>query len=272
MNDIIFASEDSYHGGSESPFDQVKHMDEHGNEYWTGRDLQPLMEYPRWQDFIPVIDRARAAARNQGLIADEVFRVIPGNPSKQGGRPGSDIRMPRFGAYLVAMNGDPRKEAVAAAQAYFAVKTREAEIHQRAIPQSFAEALELAAAQQREIESRDAQLAIAAPKVALANQFLESVDTIYLTDLAKNLKITRHRLITVLRNEGVLFLDELNYRAGYEDWFEVVMDWIDRLGQYKPALKVTRLGVQKIYELLVDGEHINPDRRTPPDRPSDNRP
>lgn len=139
-------------------------------------------------------------------------------------------------------------------------------------PQSFAEALELAAAQQREIEARDAQLAIAAPKVAIANQFLESMDTIYLTDLAKNLKITRHRLISVLRNEGILFLDELTYRAGYEDWFEVVMDWVDRLGQYKPALKVTRLGIQKIYELLADGEHINPDRRTPPGRPSDNRP
>lgn len=139
-------------------------------------------------------------------------------------------------------------------------------------PQSFAEALELAAAQQRVIEARDAQIAIAAPKVAIADQFLESVDTIYLTDLAKNFKITRHRLISVLRDEGVLFLDELTYRAGYEDWFEAVMDWVDRLGQYKPALKVTRLGVQKIYELLVDGEHINPDRRTPPARPSDNRP
>lgn len=113
--------------GANSPFDEIKHTDEHG-DWWSARELMPLMAYPRWQEFLPVIERAKAAALNQGIDPDEVFRVIPENPHKQGGRPGKDVRMTRIAAYLVAMNGDPRKEEVAAAQTYFAMKTREAEI------------------------------------------------------------------------------------------------------------------------------------------------
>lgn len=268
MNHTIVSREHPYHGDNDSPFDQVKHTDEHG-EYWRGRELQPLMDYPRWQDFQPVIERARAAARNQGFDPDEVFRVIPENPSKQGGRPGTDVRMSRFGAYLVAMNGDPRKKAVADAQTYFAVKTREAEVRTELTEIEVARRYLAALESKQQLE---AQVAVLEPKAAVADQFLGSEDTIYLNDLAKNLKLTRHRLIKILRDEAVLYADELQYRAGFEGWFCVEWDWVPTVSQHKKALKVTREGVRGIYELLVEGEWINPDRRRPTTGPPDNRP
>lgn len=107
-----------------SPFDAIKRTDERG-EHWTGRDLMPRMNYTRWNEFKPVIDRAMQTAANQGYEVSDLFRV---NPEKSGGRPREDYRLTRFAAYLVAMNGDPRKPEVAAAQAYFAIRTREAEL------------------------------------------------------------------------------------------------------------------------------------------------
>jgi DNA-damage-inducible protein D len=271
MHRTIVPFDGSDNVSNETAFDQVKHLDEHGNEYWTGRDLQPLMDYGQWVKFAAVIEKAKASlAIVEGRDAAE--HHFPKRES-EGGRWGNqqieDFRLTRFAAYLTAMAGDDTKRAVAEARVYFAVKTREAEV--RAELDELEVARKYVAALEAKAELQ-AHVAVLEPKAALADQFLVSDDTIYLSDLAKNLKITRHRLIGILRDESVLFLDELQYRAGYEDWFEVVMDWVDRLGQYKPALKVTRLGVRKIYELLVDREYINPDRRGPSSRPGDNRP
>lgn len=101
---------------TDSPFDQIKRADERG-EYWSARDLMPLMGYPAWREFSAAIDRAKTAASNQGLIVDDLFGV---DPQKTNGRPRADYRLSRMAAYLVAMNGDPNKPEVAAAQAYFA--------------------------------------------------------------------------------------------------------------------------------------------------------
>lgn len=115
---------------SSSPFDAIKEIDEDGTEIWRARRLQDVMTYPRWADFLPVIERAMDTAKNTGHDVSDVFRESPENPSPQGGRPRKDYRLTRFGAYLVAMNGNPNKPEVAAAQAYFAVRTREAELAQ----------------------------------------------------------------------------------------------------------------------------------------------
>jgi len=108
-----------------SPFDSIKRTRADGSEYWSARDLMPPMGYPTWQHFEPVIDRARAAAANQGGDVETLFTV---NREKGSGRPREDYHLARFAAYLVAMNGDPRKPEVAAAQAYFAIRTHEAEV------------------------------------------------------------------------------------------------------------------------------------------------
>lgn len=115
-------------GRGASPFDRIRRTDAYGREYWNSREMQPLMGYPRWQHFEPVIDRAKAAAHNVNDRA-AVFTVIRENPSRQGGRPREDVQLSRAAAYYVAMNGDPTKPEVAAAQAYFVRMTRAAELH-----------------------------------------------------------------------------------------------------------------------------------------------
>lgn len=110
--------------GGTSPFDQIRRTRPDGSEYWSARDLMPLLGYPEWREFRPAVERAWTSAEAQGHDPESLFGVIT---EKSGGRPREDIQLSRFAAYLVAMNGDPRKAEVAAAQAYFAVKTREAE-------------------------------------------------------------------------------------------------------------------------------------------------
>lgn len=109
-----------------SPFDQIK-RDDLAGEYWFGRDLMPLLGYPRWADFKDAIERAKISAEvQQG--ANAVIEHFSGLTLKNGrGRPRQDYRLTRHACYLVAMNGDPRKVEIASAQAYFVAKTREAE-------------------------------------------------------------------------------------------------------------------------------------------------
>lgn len=104
-----------------NPFETVRGEDGR----WSARALQRLMGYSKWETFASAIERAMISAQIQGLASDQAFsrRQEEGT----GGAPRIDYRLTRHAAYLVAMNGDPRKPEVAAAQAYFVVKTQEAE-------------------------------------------------------------------------------------------------------------------------------------------------
>lgn len=120
--------------GDESPFDAIKDATEEGDR-WSAREMMPNLDYEQWRQFEDAISRARAAAKNVGANVQDHFadaRKITIN-SRGARREVDDIRLTRYGAYLVAMNCDPRKPAVAAAQTYFATKTREAEIRDQAI-------------------------------------------------------------------------------------------------------------------------------------------
>lgn len=106
-------------------FDLLRQSRADGTEFWSARDLMgPLGYGADWRNFAAAIDRARTAAVNQGLAPETLF---VGVTEKGAGRPREDVQLARFAAYLVAMNGDPRKPEIAAAQSYFAVKTRQAE-------------------------------------------------------------------------------------------------------------------------------------------------
>ncbi|GAB3213336.1 hypothetical protein GCM10027294_43930 [Marinactinospora endophytica] len=116
--------------GGGSPFDQIRHEDKYGREYWTGRELQPLMEYSQWRDFAAVIIKAKdALALVEGSEQAEQNFAETRKVSGARGPASADFHLSRLGAYLTAMAGDDTKQAVAEARVYFAVRAREAELH-----------------------------------------------------------------------------------------------------------------------------------------------
>ena len=112
-------------------FEQIKHTDENGNEYWLARELAPVLEYTEWRNFSKVIDRAMLACRNSGFnIPDHFVEVNKTVEMPSKARPKSIVnyRLSRYACYLVVQNGDPRKEIIATGQTYFAIQTRRQEV------------------------------------------------------------------------------------------------------------------------------------------------
>jgi hypothetical protein len=114
------------HDQSKSPFDSIKRIDREGCEYWMARELMKLLGYVKWQRFEDAIERSKISLKNSNGNPDEHFTHLPGAVSGKG-RFGDNYKLSRYAAYLLAMNGDPRKPEIAQAQSYFVVKTREAE-------------------------------------------------------------------------------------------------------------------------------------------------
>src|SRR6266404_4609140 len=110
--------------------DAIKRVAPNGSEYWTGRDLQPILEYAIWQNFTSVIQKARMSCESAG--GDPQHHFIETNNKIEGGKGArltqADWVLSRYACYLVAMNGDPSKPAIAIAQAYFAVQARRQEV------------------------------------------------------------------------------------------------------------------------------------------------
>lgn len=115
---------------SDQTFEDIKHIDEDGQEFWYARELQCVLEYAQWRYMKEAVERARLACENSGLNPDnhfaEVRKMVPIGSGAE--RAVEDYMLSRFACYLVVMNGDPRKEVIALGQAYFAVKTRQQEL------------------------------------------------------------------------------------------------------------------------------------------------
>lgn len=115
---------------SEQTFESIKHINEYGEEYWLARELQPVLEYARWENFSKAIERAQKACANTGFDVQDHFREVTKMVQLGSGaeREIDDIMLSRYACYLVVMNGDPNKEVIAVGQTYFAVKTRQQEL------------------------------------------------------------------------------------------------------------------------------------------------
>ena len=115
---------------SEQTFESIKHINDAGQEYWTGRELQKVLEYKQWRRFSDAVDRAKTACLNSGNNIDDHFadvgKLIRAGKGAQ--REIEDYELSRYACYLIVMNGDPRKEVIAVGQTYFAIKTRQQEL------------------------------------------------------------------------------------------------------------------------------------------------
>lgn len=110
-----------------SPFDSIRHYDSQGNEFWYARELMKIMGYSKWDAFLTAIERA---IENMELAGDDIENNASEykEPSGKTKQERLNYRLSRYGAYMVALSCDGRKQEVALAKKYFAIKTREAEV------------------------------------------------------------------------------------------------------------------------------------------------
>ena len=115
---------------SEKVFDDIKHYNDEGIEFWYARELMEILEYQKWGNFQPVLSRAKEACIKSGNPIDDHFAAYTRLVELGNGalRQVDDIILSRYACYLIVMNGDPRKEVIALGQTYFAVKTRQQEL------------------------------------------------------------------------------------------------------------------------------------------------
>lgn len=192
--------------GFESQLDQLKVITLTDGEVWSARDLMPFAGYKAWQDWSKAIDRAIASVDTSGLNAADHFRGAPKMVTLGSGarREVEDVEVTRYGAYILFQNGDPRKPEIAAAQQYFAVKARTAEVSPRETP-SGAELIALAVIEaQQMLAQKDAQIAELEPRAAQADTFREADGLRTITDLTNDLKVhaaSNHPGVKVLRDD-----------------------------------------------------------------------
>jgi DNA-damage-inducible protein D len=246
-----------------SPFDAVRRLRPDGSEYWSAREVQPLMGYRRWENLIPALKRAMATAKNQGLDVDRNFlrsQEVAGRsgPSRE------DYELSRIAAYLLAMNGDPKKPEVAGAQMYFAGKTREAELQAEKPMTELELAHRYIAALEREqtLVAANGQLAeqVAemAPKAEGYDDLIAADGYLDMNAVAKVLgpvtgNLGRTRFINLLRGMGIILqASALPYQHLIDRGYFAVRTEVTPSGGAHPYTVVTPKGLRWLHAELRD--------------------
>ena len=114
-------------------FEDIKHIDENGVEFWYARELMPILQYSNWQNFEKIIDKAKISCENSAISVFEHFIDINKTIKMPKGAEKTilDYELTRYACYLIAQNGDSRKKVIALAQTYFAVQTRKQELTEK---------------------------------------------------------------------------------------------------------------------------------------------
>lgn len=118
---------------NQKTFEDIKHIDNNGVEYWLARELQEVLGYTKWGNFLNVINKAKTSVETSDInildhFADVSKMVEIGSEAI---REIDDIMLTRYACYLIVQNGDPRKKMIALGQQYFAIQTRKQEIEEK---------------------------------------------------------------------------------------------------------------------------------------------
>ena len=114
-------------------FEDIKHIDENGIEFWYARELQSVLNYKEWRKFENVINKAKESCKNSDITVFEHFVDIDKTIKMPKGATKNirDYKLTRYACYLIAQNGDTRKKVIALAQTYFTIQTRKQEISEK---------------------------------------------------------------------------------------------------------------------------------------------
>ena len=118
---------------TEKIFEDIKHTDENGNEYWLARELQNVLGYQQWRSINDLIERAKTACQESKYNIDDHFAVQRKmiKLAKGATRKVVDYKLSRYACYLIVMNGNSQKEAIALGQTYFAIQTIKQELSEK---------------------------------------------------------------------------------------------------------------------------------------------
>jgi DNA-damage-inducible protein D len=145
-------------------FEQIKQLDENGNEFWGARKLSKVLEYTDFRNFSSVVNKAKEACQNSGQPIENHFvdfneMVAIGSGAE---RSFESVKLSRYACYLIVQNADPGKEVVALGQTYFAIQTRLQEIQQMEAYNKLSNEDEKRVFLRREMSEHNKQLAEAA--------------------------------------------------------------------------------------------------------------
>lgn len=118
---------------TEKMFEDIKHIDEEGKEYWLARELQIAFKYKEWRKFDGIINKSITSCNNSNINANDQFVQVDKliQHGKGGMRNIKDFKLSRYACYLIAQNGDSHMKVIALAQTYFAIQTRKQELSEK---------------------------------------------------------------------------------------------------------------------------------------------